>query len=278
MLKTGIMSSIYNYIKPNIKYIGDNLIINDKKDDFGCLRCKQFNNDVTGDKIMNHNDIIYGAMLYTFDTETGETLKITGNHSIKNLFLNKLAYQEPVELGSDPLSPVKYNRKIFKNIVCQYNDDCYIVLSIINPLNSKPFIKNPSNQLCIYVCIASNNFSSITNIDYPLEPIGFIDSDNGINIISSCGHTLVYPLPHITILDNNNLLNFIYSEIKNAIYGITNLNSYILGSQTLETVSVLWSHVHTLLLDDIDDLSNNVTDTFHSYNEGGKFIKPLKRN
>ena len=88
-MKSSIILLVYNYIKQNIIYIVNILIIDDKKGYFELFKCKQFNNDITGYKMINYNNNLYGTIIYIFNTETAYTLNIINNHSIKNIFLNK---------------------------------------------------------------------------------------------------------------------------------------------------------------------------------------------
>lgn len=271
------MNSIIKDIEPIFEYNNGKILKNGEINPNGNFRCKQINKDVCGEKVLDINNTIYGAMLYEFDITTGKTINVFGNKSIAELFLNKLAYKQSVMLDYDPVSPVKYKRKIFKNIVVQYDDDCYIVLSILNPINSKPFIKNPSNQICVYICLASTNISNYTYEGFTGNHIGFINCIDGINIVSDSGHIPVYPIPHISILSKH-LTDIIYAQLKNVLSTHVSNTNYILGSQTLGTVSVLWSHIHVLLLDEHEILNNISTEILQSYINEKKFIKPFKRD
>ena len=217
------------------------------------------NNDVTGTRGIPRNSYIYAGNVYKFN-RYGNTSSIQFNESIKQDFMNKEAYSSFVNLGKDGLCiSFDYDRAIWKfhcgRIPSSNSIDSKLILCVMNPKNSSPFIKNANQQLVVYLCIAAEpgNIGEFIENGEVLKHIGRINTMKMDKINASGGNYCVYPIPHFGVLvEEEEHTDFIYQTIGN-ILGNTPIisnprlteveygNFHILGAQTYQTCSVGWA-------------------------------------
>lgn len=304
------MTSAYDIFYPQLTNVDGTITLNGEMDfteSFGQggpygKRTKAFgppnNNDVTGTHGIPMNSYIYAGNIYKFD-RYGNTSSIQFNESIKQDFMNEKAYSSFVNLGKDGLcKSFDYDRAIFGNFIVDgfqssSGIDSKLILCVMNPKNSGPFIENANQQLVVYLCIAmepGNIGEFIENGDI-LNHIGKINTMKMENINSSSGNYCVYPIPHFGVLvEEEEHTNFIYQTISN-ILGSTQIisnpqlteveygNFHILGAQTYQTCSIGWAHVHALAYDsNSDSVWSQVTENLRNYQRDEKFIIPTNLN
>lgn len=242
-------------------------------------RTIQFGNDVgfIYEKALVY---VYGGMKY-YINDDGETIGIGPNQSIVDVFQLEDAYSKIVSLGKDPRCPTNYTRGARNIIVDSSCGKCKYVLCIMNPINSSPFTNPPQRQFTVYVSIIPNHDEGITIDDLLWE---------GSKIHPfKIGTMEAYPIPHCDVLRHRSMLYDINLRLQDILGEIplvcdSQLNNgkcgrgLILGPQTLETCSVLWMHIHAIIIGNGESLNRLRTSTLDSYmnedrNKDSKFIR-----
>jgi len=242
-------------------------------------RTIQFGNDVgfIYEKALVY---VYGGMKY-YINDDGETIGIGPNQSIVDVFQREDAYSKIVSLGKDPRCPTNYTRGARNIIVDSSCGKCKYVLCIMNPINSSPFTNPPQRQFTVYVSIIPNHDEGITIDDLLWE---------GSKIHPfKIGTMEAYPIPHCDVLRHRSMLYDINLRLQDILGEIplvcdSQLNNgkcgrgLILGPQTLETCSVLWMHIHAIIIGNGESLNRLRTSTLDSYmnedrNKDSKFIR-----
>jgi len=275
------MPKAVKIVYPSFKKNQDNkIVLNDQeeykpspgKDGPYGKRTIQFGNDVG---YLSENGFVYGGMKY-YTNDEGETIGIGPNQSIVDVFQLKNAYSNIVSLGKDPLCPINYTRFATNVIIDSSCGKYKIIYCIMSPINTNPFADPPQRQLTIYVSIIPNKNEGITIDDLIWE--GSKIYPFNINSMEA------YPIPHCDVLRHRSMLydiNFLLqnileeiplvydSQLNNKKYG----RAVILGPQTLETCSVLWMHIHVIIIGNGESFNRLKTPTLDSYMKEGKFIR-----